>query len=94
MVVTMAMKRDHIKSKKVHCLNCKHLGITWNPTTPYFCRAWSIRSLRYPCEEVFSASGLQCQKFEQKPLSDNNPIGKRFQNNRREKMKNRFIKKI
>jgi len=57
------------KEKKIHCLTCKHLGITWNPTTPYFCRAWSIRSKNYPCEEVFSASGIACQKFEPKPVN-------------------------
>gem|GEM_PF-1553229 len=52
--------------QKVHCLNCKHLRITWSPSTPYFCRAWSIRSRKYPCEEVFSASGISCQKFDPK----------------------------
>ncbi len=63
----MKVKREQ---KRVHCLNCKHLRITWSPMTPYFCRAWSIRSRRYPCDEVFSASGLVCQKFEPKPKTE------------------------
>ncbi|MEJ5300625.1 MAG: hypothetical protein WHS38_06515 [Thermodesulforhabdaceae bacterium] len=66
-----------IKEKKVHCLACKHLGITWNPTTPYFCRAWSIRSKNYPCEDVFSASGITCQKFEPKPVNNSSQGGAR-----------------
>lgn len=80
----MTVRQD----KKTHCLSCKHLGITWNPTTPYFCRAWSIRSKNYPCEEVFSVSGIVCQKFEQKPV--NNVIQERV---KKKKAKSSFYRR-
>ncbi|SFM90504.1 hypothetical protein [Thermodesulforhabdus norvegica] len=95
MAVTMATKKNQIGKQRIHCLNCKHLGITWNPTTPYFCRAWSIRSRRYPCEEVFSASGLQCQKFEQKAVVENAPKKAHARKPyRHKKSRSGFVKKV
>lgn len=81
----MTIRQD----KKIHCLSCKHLGITWNPTTPYFCRAWSIRSKNYPCEEVFSVSSIACQKFEPKPANNTAPP----QNKTRKKVRSSFYRR-
>jgi len=55
-----------VKKQRVHCPNCKHFGVTWDPASPYRCRAWNITSKWHPAVAVHASSGLPCQLFERK----------------------------
>lgn len=49
------------------CSSCKHAYVTWDPTHPYGCRAYSFRSQRPASEVVRQSSGLDCQLYELRP---------------------------
>lgn len=52
--------------EKIDCTRCAHYLITWITGTPYGCAAWGIKSSRLPHQEVYAASGIQCQLFSPK----------------------------
>jgi hypothetical protein len=49
--------------KRINCLKCEHLKITWEPAFPYACKAMNFKSGTVPSLEVFRSSGLPCQMF-------------------------------
>lgn len=52
--------------KRVNCFDCIYLQITWQPATPYACKAIGFRSRMIPSLEVFRNSGSQCMHFRPK----------------------------
>ena len=46
--------------KRINCFDCIHLQITWQPATPYACKAIGFKSKIIPSMEVFKNSGSQC----------------------------------
>ncbi len=57
----ISMKENN--NKRVNCFDCIHLQITWQPQTPYACKAIGFRSKIIPSLEVFKNSGTQCMHF-------------------------------
>ena len=55
------------KNKKISCFDCIYLQITWQPATPYACKAMGFKSKAIPSLEVFRNSGNQCMYFTPKP---------------------------
>lgn len=49
--------------KRINCFDCTHLQITWQPATPYACKAIGFKSKMIPSLEVFKNSGSQCMHF-------------------------------
>lgn len=51
---------------KINCRQCRHYFITWEPRTPYGCRAMGFKSQMLPSRHVYLSSGLECQMFSPK----------------------------
>jgi hypothetical protein len=49
--------------KGPNCWDCRFLGITWNPRTPYSCKLMGFRSRMIPSLEVLRADGMFCMGF-------------------------------
>ncbi len=58
------MKKSN--EKRINCFDCIYLHITWQPATPYACKAIGFRSKMIPSLEVFKNSGTQCMHFRPK----------------------------
>jgi hypothetical protein len=56
--------------QRLSCIHCVHFRLTWNPSYPYACKAWGIRSSQYPAVAVRASSGLPCQLREAKTKGD------------------------
>ena len=52
---------------KIHCRNCKHYKISWDPKRPYACSLFDIKSQQLPMTVVKMASGNECTGFSKKP---------------------------
>jgi len=50
------------------CRCCRHLGVSWQPATPYLCRLMGFRSRQWPALVVLRADGRPCRGFEQKTV--------------------------
>jgi len=50
----------------VSCRKCKFFYVTWDPKSPYGCKAFNFKSKLMPSMEVFKSSGRSCLKFEEK----------------------------
>lgn len=48
------------------CIHCTHFFVTWEKALPYGCKAWGIKTPRYPEAAVYASSGLKCQLFKPK----------------------------
>jgi len=54
----------------VSCRTCRHYQVTWDPASPYGCRAHGFKSRQNPSIVVDESSGLQCQLYEKKPAGN------------------------
>ncbi|MGQ9671186.1 MAG: uracil-DNA glycosylase [Desulfosoma sp.] len=62
------MPRGVVHAKPtVYCPKCAYFATTWDPRTPYACRAWGIRTREHPSLAVCASSGYPCQLFREKP---------------------------
>ena len=52
------------------CIKCKNYFITHEPGRPYGCRAMAFKSRINPARLVYQTSGIDCQLFSQKTLSN------------------------
>lgn len=52
-----------------NCYKCQHFFVTYQPTMPYGCRAYSFKGAKLPALLVYESSGLLCQAFAAKPTS-------------------------
>ncbi len=53
----------------INCFTCVHFHVTWDQRFPKGCRAMNFKTSRLPSHEVYLASGMRCEFFEEKPLS-------------------------
>jgi hypothetical protein len=67
---TTASRTRQMRGLQIHCTHCRHFQITWNPSYPYACKAWGIRSAHHPAMAVRASSGLPCQLREAKIKGD------------------------
>ena len=58
------------ETSTVYCPRCVYFTMTWDPRTPYGCRAWGIKSRQHPSLGVCASSGYPCQFFREKKLPD------------------------
>ena len=56
-----------MSEKNIHCRNCKHYKISWDPKKPYACSLFDIKSKMLPMTVVKMASGSECTGYEPKP---------------------------
>jgi hypothetical protein len=69
-ISTSAGRACQMREPEFHCIQCRHFRITWNPSFPYACKAWGIRSAHHPAMAVRASSGLPCQLREAKIKGD------------------------
>ena len=61
-VVTKAEK----KSPLPNCMRCACFKISWDPSLPYSCDVFAIKSRYLPSLEVYRSAGSHCPSFQQK----------------------------
>jgi hypothetical protein len=54
------------RDKKIDCNLCRYYFITWEPSTPFGCRAMGFKSHRIPSAVVHQHSGAPCRAFQRK----------------------------
>lgn len=55
----------------VNCRKCKHFYVTWDPKSPYGCKAMSFKTSMTPALLVKKQTGEDCVTFEEKRTSKN-----------------------
>ncbi len=60
-------KEETDKANAPNCYHCADFEITWDVNFPYGCKAMGFKTRKMPTQEVFEASGIQCQMFKPKP---------------------------
>ena len=58
--------------KHINCRECQFYYITWDKKFPYGCKAMGFKTKAMPSKEVYTASGLECQKFKRKNVREVN----------------------
>ncbi len=51
---------------RINCHECQYFYVTWQPSTPYGCKAHGFKSAQIPSMVVFSSSGERCLLFRPK----------------------------
>ena len=50
----------------INCLKCVHFKVSWDPSMPYSCEIFEIKSRFMPSLEVFRSTGSNCPSFHMK----------------------------
>ncbi|MGP1560550.1 MAG: uracil-DNA glycosylase [Helicobacteraceae bacterium] len=54
--------------ERIDCRKCKFFYVTWQPATPYGCKAYGFKSRLLPSLAVRQNSGANCTLFQVKDL--------------------------
>jgi hypothetical protein len=66
-----------MKSTPQTCHGCTHLYVTYDPATPWGCRAHAFKSRQMPYVIVKGAVGTDCAAFEQGRFIVDKPAGRK-----------------
>lgn len=54
---------DDEKKPRIVCGNCRHLGVTYQPSRPWRCGFFGFKSLNLPARVVLRETGMECAYY-------------------------------